>query len=54
MENFAQQRAFIIMHEAVHLVGKKSDIDFKTSKNLSKILVDACFKVLKGKLGGVA
>lgn len=58
----AQVRAFIIMHEAVHLVENKSDTDFgqpggtraEGSKTLSKMLVDAFFPILvtyKGNLG---
>lgn len=57
-----QVRAFMIMHEAVHLVGKKHDTDFgksggsraEGSRALSKLLVDTFFPVLKafkGKLG---
>lgn len=53
-ENMSQQRAFIIMHESVHLVGNKTDVDFDGSKNLSKLLVEKIFPINTGKLGGVA
>lgn len=53
MENLAFQRAFIIMHEVVHLIGKKVDAQFGGSKRLSEKLINKCFPVLKGKLGGV-
>lgn len=53
-ENMEQQRAFMIMHESVHLIADKTDADFDGSKNLSKILVQKIFPVNAGKLGGVA
>lgn len=47
----AQRRSFIIMHESVHLIGNKRDIDFGTpqtvgSHNLSQLLIDKMFPVL--------
>lgn len=53
-ENVAQQRAFMLMHESVHLIANKTDQDFGGSKNLSKLLVSKIFPVNSGKLGGVA
>lgn len=53
-QNIEQQRAFMIMHESVHLIADKTDADFDGSKNLSKILVQKIFPVNAGKLGGVA
>ncbi len=53
-ENMEQQRAFMIMHESVHLIADKTDADFDGSKNLSKILVQKIFPVNAGQLGGVA
>jgi hypothetical protein len=53
-ENIQLQRAFIIMHESVHLVGNKTDNDFGGSRNLSKLLVETFMPILKNKLGGVA
>jgi len=46
-------QAFIMMHEAVHLVGNILDSDFGGSKKLTKLLVDNCFPVHSGKLGGL-
>lgn len=51
----AQVRAFMIMHEAVHLVENKQDTDFgqtggtraEGSRALSEMLVDAFFPILK-------
>ena len=53
-DNSALQRAFIIMHESVHLVGNKTDDDFGGSKKLSELLVETFMPILKNKLGGVA
>lgn len=53
-ENMAQQRAFMIMHESVHLVADKTDADFGGSKKLSQLLVEKIFPINTGKLGGVA
>lgn len=53
-DNSALQRAFIIMHESVHLVGNKTDDDFGGSKKLSELLVGTFMPILKNKLGGVA
>jgi RHS repeat-associated protein len=38
-------QAFIVLHEAVHLVGDKRDMDFGGSKQLTKLLVDNCFPI---------
>lgn len=54
VENSQLQKAFIIMHESVHLVGNKTDDDFGGSKKLSELLVRAFMPILEGKLGGVA
>jgi len=54
VENLQNQRAFIIMHEAVHLVGNKTDDDFGGSRKLSELLVDTFMPVLRKNLGGVA
>jgi hypothetical protein len=53
MQNVAQQRAIILIHEAVHQVGGKGDSVFGGSKELSEKIIQGCFPVLKGKLGGV-
>lgn len=53
-ENPDQQKAFMIMHESVHLVANKTDADFGGSKKLSELLVRKIFPVNTGKLGGVA
>jgi hypothetical protein len=53
MENAAQQRAIMLLHEVVHQVGGKGDAVFGGSKALSEKIIDKCFPVLKGKLGGV-
>lgn len=49
----AQQRAIILLHEGVHQVGGKGDAAFGTSKKLSEKIIENCYPVLKGKLGGV-
>jgi len=49
----AQQRAMIMLHEAVHQVGGKGDAPFGSSKRLSEKIIEKCYPVLKGKLGGV-
>jgi hypothetical protein len=38
-------QAFIVLHEAVHLVGDRRDLDFGGSKQLTKLLVDNCFPI---------
>lgn len=48
------QKAFIIMHESVHLVGKLGDKDFGGSGNLSELLVKTFFPAGTNRLGGVA
>lgn len=53
IENMARQRAIILLHEAVHQVGGKGDAIFGSSKALSEKIIEGCFPVLKGKLGGV-
>jgi hypothetical protein len=53
MANVAQQRGIIILHEAVHQFGGKGDAVFGGSKELSEKIIQGCFPVLKGKLGGV-
>jgi hypothetical protein len=47
------QRAIILLHEAVHQIAGKSDADFKGSKALSEKIIQGCYPILKGKLGGV-
>jgi hypothetical protein len=49
----AQQRAIMMLHEAVHQVGGKGDAPFGTSKKLSEKIIENCYPALKGKLGGV-
>jgi YD repeat-containing protein len=49
----AQQRAIILLHEAVHQIGGKGDKLFGGSEKLSEKIVQGCYPVLKGKLGGV-
>ena len=53
VQNLAQQRAIILLHEAVHQVNGAGDSVFGGSKALSDKIIDKCFPVLKGKLGGV-
>jgi hypothetical protein len=53
IENIAQQRAIMLLHEVVHQIGAKGDAVFGGSKALSGLIIDNCFPVLKGKLGGV-
>jgi YD repeat-containing protein len=49
----AFQRAIIMLHEAVHQVANKGDALFGSSKELSEKIIEKCYPVLKGKLGGV-
>ncbi|MGH9948998.1 MAG: hypothetical protein ACRD6X_17645 [Pyrinomonadaceae bacterium] len=49
----AQQRAIILIHEAVHAIGAKGDGVFGSSRDLSEKIIEKCYPVLKGKLGGV-
>jgi hypothetical protein len=45
-----QQRALILMHEAVHIIGKKKDTDFGItggSRKLTEIIAEKCFPILK-------
>jgi hypothetical protein len=42
-----------MLHEAVHQVAGKKDADFGGSKALSDKIIQGCYPVLKGKLGGV-
>jgi hypothetical protein len=42
-----------MMHESVHQVGGKVDAPFGSSKQLSEKIIEICYPVLKGKLGGV-
>jgi hypothetical protein len=53
IEWMAQQRAIMLIHEAVHQVGGKGDAVFGGSKKLSEKIIEKCYPVLKGKLGGV-
>lgn len=53
MDWVAFQRAIIMMHESVHQVGGKGDAQFGSSKELSEKIIEKCYPVLKGKLGGV-
>ena len=48
-------QAFIILHEAVHLVGDLRDSDFGGSKQLTQKLVNNCFPAagVAGWLGGL-
>jgi len=46
-------RAFVMMHEAVHLAGTLLDSDFGGSKKLTRSLVDNCFPALAEYLGGL-
>ncbi len=52
VSNLWQQRAIILIHEAVHVAGK-GDAVFGGSKALSEKIIEKCEPVLKGKLGGV-
>jgi hypothetical protein len=47
------QRAIIMLHGSVHQVGGKGDAPFGSSKQLSEKIIEKCYPVLKGKLGGV-
>jgi hypothetical protein len=49
---YAQARALIMMHEAVHLAGF-DDAVFGGSKQLTNILIDNCYPVIKQNLGGL-
>src|SRR6266446_9126701 len=49
----AFQRAIIMLHESVHQVGRKGDAAFGSSKQLSEKIIEKCYPILKGKLGGV-
>jgi YD repeat-containing protein len=49
----AHQRAIIMLHEAVHQIGGKGDPVFGSSKELSEKIIENCYPVLRGKLGGV-
>jgi RHS repeat-associated protein len=49
----AQQRAIIMLHEAVHQVAGRGDARFGSSKQLSEKIIEKCYPVLKGKLRGV-
>lgn len=51
--NMSQQRGIIVLHEAVHQVGGRGDTPFGGSKALSEKIIQKCYPVLKGKLGGV-
>jgi hypothetical protein len=48
-----QQQAIILIHEAVHQIGKKGDGIFGGSRELSEKIIKGCYPILKGKLGGV-
>ena len=48
----SQAQALMMMHEAVHLAGL-GDAAFGGSKQLTGILLDNCFPVLKPYLGGL-
>jgi RHS repeat-associated protein len=48
----AQAQALIIMHEAVHLAGFGDNV-FGGSKQLSNLLIDNCYPVIKSYLGGL-
>jgi hypothetical protein len=52
-EFLAQQRAIVLLHEAVHQFGNKGDADFGGSKELTKKIIAGCFPVLAGKLGDI-
>lgn len=41
-----QQRALILLHEAVHVFGHKSDLDFGDSRKLSQKIAEKCFPAL--------
>jgi hypothetical protein len=47
INSMSQQRALILLHEAVHQFGGKGDPDFGGSKNLSNIIAEKCFPALK-------
>lgn len=47
-----QARALLMIHEAVHLLGF-GDAHFGGSKNLTNLIIDKCFPVIKSKLGGL-
>ena len=53
MDWVAFQRAIIMLQESVHEVGGKGDAPFGTSRQLSEKIIEKCYPVLKGKLGGV-
>ena len=50
---FLQAQMLIMMHEAVHSVGDKTDADFGGSQNLTQDLVSNCFPAIKGSLGNL-
>jgi hypothetical protein len=45
--SFEIERAIVIIHEAVHQFGGLRDSRFGTSQNLTKLLIEKCFPVLK-------
>lgn len=47
IDSIPQQRGLILLHEAVHAIGRKTDIDFGTSRKLSEIIAEKCFPILK-------
>jgi RHS repeat-associated protein len=53
--NYAQAQAFMVLHEAVHLVTGLGDSAFGGSKQLTNLLVQNCFPALglPGALGGL-
>lgn len=52
VQNLWQQRAIILIHEAVHVAGK-GDAIFGGSAKLSQKIIEKCAPLLKGKLGGI-
>jgi hypothetical protein len=42
-----------LLHEAVHKFTGKNDPVFGGSKALSEKIIEKCYPVLKGKLGGI-
>jgi hypothetical protein len=49
----SQQRAIILIHEAVHQFGNRSDQDFGGSGYLTEILIKRCMPTLNSQLGDI-
>ena len=48
-----QAQEIILIHEAVHAFGQKSDAFFGSSKALSHLIIDKCLPAIRTSLGGL-